>query len=152
MKKKEVTVVKLFRIASALYRKGIPLLPYALQWLIRRIYSADIPYRMLAGENLHLGHGGLGIVIHPRCVIGNNVTIAQHVTIGGNKGSAGVPKIGNNVYIGPGAKVLGEIIIGDNTIVGANAVVLKSVPDNIVVGGIPAKFLRRIADKDVYIN
>ena len=147
-----LNAVKLYRIANALFRKSVPLLPHALQFLIRIIYGGDIPYQMVAGGNLHLAHAGLGVVLHPRCVIGNNVTIAQHVTIGGNKGGTGVPKIGDNVYVGPGAKVLGEIVIGDNVIVGANAVVLKSVPDNVVVAGVPAKILRRLAEDDVYVN
>jgi len=145
-------IVKLYRIANCLYKKGIPLIPYVIQWFIRRFYSSDIPYQMEAGNQLHLGHGGLGIVIHPRCVIGENVTIAQHVTIGGNKGSISVPKIGNNVYIGPGAKILGEIVIGDNVIIGANAVVLESFPSNVVIVGIPGKILRRIKGDDIYVK
>ena len=147
-----VSIVKLYRLANRLYKKKVPLIPKIIQWLIRRLYSSDIPYQMEAGDQLHLGHGGLGVVIHPRCVIGNNVTIAQHVTIGGNKGSAGVPKIGNNVFIGPGAKILGEIIIGDNVIIGANAVVLKSFPSNVVVAGIPGRVLRKIKDDDIVIS
>ena len=144
------SIVKLYSIAHSLYKNRIPVAPHLITWFIRRYYNADIPHALEAGENLHLGHAGLGIIIHPRSVIGRNVTIAQHVTIGGNKGSIGVPKIGNNVYIGPGAKVLGEICIGNNVIVGANAVVLKSVENNVVVVGVPAKIVRRITKRDTY--
>jgi serine O-acetyltransferase len=146
--KRTPTIVRLYRTANVLHKKRIPLIPYALQWVIRRLYGADIPYQMEAGNQFLLGHSGLGIVIHARCVIGNNVTIAQHVTIGGSKGSIGVPKIGNNVYIGPGAIVLGDIIIGDNVVIAANAVVLTSIPSNVVVAGVPAKKIRGITDED----
>ena len=147
---KKDTVVKLYRLAHLLYKINVPFLPYIIQWTIRRMYCADIPYKMMSGKFLHLGHSGLGIVIHPRCVIGENVTIAQQVTIGGNKGSLEVPRIGNDVYIGPGAKLLGGIIIGNNVIIGANAVVLKSVPDNVVVAGVPGKILREVRKDDIY--
>ncbi len=149
--KRTPSIVTFYRVANFFYKKKVPIIPYVFQWSIRRYYGADIPYQITAGKHLHLGHSGLGIVIHPRCVMGNNVTIAQHVTIGGSKGSIGVPKIGNNVYIGPGAKVLGDIVIGDNVIVGANAVVLESVQGNVVVGGVPAKILREINEDDIYV-
>ena len=120
-----------------------------IKWLIRIIYSADIPYQIVAGDNIHFAHSGLGIVIHPRVLIGNNVTIGQHVTIGGSMGKYGVPIIGDNVFISTGAKILGEIGIKNNVVVGANSVVTKSVPNNTVVGGVPAIKIREISDKEM---
>lgn len=77
--------------------------------------------------------------------IGTDCWINQQVTIG-YKDDGGIPTIGDNVHICAGAKVLGDIKIGNNVIVGANAVVVKDVPDNCVVGGVPAKIIRRIED------
>lgn len=78
-----------------------------------------------------LGHGILGIVISSDAYIGYNVYISHQVTIGASKG--GAPTIGNNVYIGPGAKLFGEIHIGNNVRIGANCVVFSDIPDNATV-------------------
>ena len=91
----------------------------------------------------------MGIVIHRRVVIGDNCEIAQHVTIGGRSGHADVPVIGNQVFIGAGAKVLGPIRIGDGAIIGANAVVLKDVPPLAVVAGVPARIIKYQAPEQV---
>jgi serine O-acetyltransferase len=105
-------------------------------------YGIDIPYRTQIGSGFYIGHFG-GIVVHPNVVIGNNCNISQGVTIGQtNRGAlAGTPVIGDNIFIGPGAKIIGNIRIGNNVAVGANAVVTKNVPDNAVVAGVPARIL-----------
>lgn len=73
-------------------------------------------------------------------MIGKNCTIFQCVTIGSIKGE-GAPKIGDNVVISSGAKVIGRVTIGNNVMIGANAVVVHDLPDNAVAGGVPAKIL-----------
>jgi len=88
-------------------------------------------------------HGGIGVVLHPDCKIGERVMIGQGVTIGGTFGS-GTPIVGSDVWIGPGVRILGDVTIGSNCIIGANAVVTRDVPDNSVVGGVPAKLLKTI--------
>ena len=94
------------------------------------------------GAGFYIGHFG-GIFINRNVIIGDNVNINHDVTIGiQNRGERkGSPTIANNVYIGPGAKLFGNIKIGDNAAVGANAVVTKDVPENAVVVGIPAKII-----------
>lgn len=94
------------------------------------------------GKGTKFGYGGIAVVIHARAVIGNNCIIGQCVTIGGKSKHKNVPRIGNNVQISIGAKILGPITIGDNVIVGANAVVVKDVPANCIVAGVPAKIIR----------
>lgn len=74
--------------------------------------------------------------------IGDHCMVGQQVTIGTNF-REGKPRIGNNVKIMPGAKVLGDINLGDNVVVGANAVVIRNVPANCVVGGVPARIIKR---------
>lgn len=93
-------------------------------------------------ESPVLPHGINGIVIHPTCVIGKNVTIMHQVTIGTRKVNKSAV-IGDNVFIGAGAKILGDISIGNNVKIGANAVVLEDIPDNSTVVGNPARIIRR---------
>jgi serine O-acetyltransferase len=78
------------------------------------------------------------IVVSPEARIGANCRIHPSTSIGYYNGA---PTIGNNVYIGPGAKLFGKITIGNNVTIGANAVVNKDVPDNVTVGGVPAKII-----------
>ena len=94
------------------------------------------------GPGLHIGHCG-GIVVNNRCVIGRNCNISHEVTLGQtNRGkSKGCPVIGNDVYIGPGAKVIGAITVGDNAAIGANCVVTHDVPAKAVVVGVPGKII-----------
>ncbi len=138
---KETKILKMYRIANFLYRKKIPLIPKIITKLIRIIFSAEIPCSCKLGCGVQLKHGGLGVVIHDRAVIGNNTTIFQHVTIGGRE-NRGVPQIGENVYIGAGACILGNVKVGNNVKIGANSIVIKDVPDSVTVGGIPAKILK----------
>ncbi len=96
------------------------------------------------GPGLRIFHGD-GIVIASGVVIGRGMTIEHQVTIGnriGHEGELGCPTIGDDVFIGVGAKVLGAIRVGNNVRIGANAVVLHDVPDNATVVGIPGKVVR----------
>ena len=97
-------------------------------------FGIDIPFTAEIGKGFYIGHFGQ-IIVNQNCVIGNNCNISQGVTLGQtNRGKrAGSPTIGNNVYIGPGAKIIGGINIGDNVAIGANCVVTKDAPENAVV-------------------
>ncbi|WP_053375561.1 serine O-acetyltransferase [Paenibacillus sp. FJAT-27812] len=103
-------------------------------------YGISISPATDIGKGFYIGHYG-GIVISSKAKIGDNCVIMQGVTIGAsNRGkSKGVPTIGNNVYMGAGAKIIGAITIGDHAAIGANAVVTRDVPNNGVVSGIPAE-------------
>ncbi|MCD7785685.1 MAG: serine O-acetyltransferase [Oscillospiraceae bacterium] len=93
-----------------------------------------------------LAYGGVGVVIHKNAVIGKDCIIESNVTIGGRNNIPGAPVIGDNVFIGTGAKILGNIRIGSGSIIGANAVVIYDVPEKCSVGGIPAKILHENID------
>ena len=128
-------------------------IPYNyLYFLFGVVIGIDIPLVTEIGPGLYIGHSG-GIVIHPGAVLGSNCNISQGITIGegGRAGERGVPRIGDRVYIGPGAKVFGAITIGNDVAIGANAVVNKTVPDNAVVGGVPAVELSMEGSRDFVI-
>lgn len=115
-------------------------------------YGIDIPYQTRIGSGFYIGHYS-GIFVSGKVIIGKNCNISHGATIGETvRGKRmGCPTIGDNVYIGPGAKIIGGITIGNNVAVGANAVVTKNVPDNAVVVGIPAKVISRNGSAG-YIN
>lgn len=125
-------------------------------WMMVRHYmfkfGIQIGYTVEIGPGFYIGHFG-GIIINSRVVIGKNCNISQGVTIGKmNRGDKkGVPIIGDNVFMGPGAKIIGNIRIGNNAAIGANAVVINDVNDNEAVGGIPAKVLSNEGSEG-YIN
>lgn len=146
-----MNLIKLHNIGSTLYRKKIPLLPTIIRYLIFLIYNSDVPCSVKIGKGTVFGHTGIGVVVHPRVVIGENCIVGQGITIGGRSRAYEVPVIGNRVYIGAGARVLGPIKIGNNVIIGPNAVVIKDVPDNTIVGGIPAKVLKDNIDFYDYV-
>jgi serine O-acetyltransferase len=134
--------IVLYYLANWLYRHRVPLVPRVLQGCLFLLCNAVVPCQANLGKGCQLGHGGSGVVIHPKATLGENVMIAQQVTIVGRSTQQSVPTIGSDVYIGAGAKVLGPITVGDGCVIGANAVVIKSVPPRCVVAGVPARVIR----------
>jgi serine O-acetyltransferase len=115
-------------------------------------YGMDISRDARIGSGFYIGHFG-GIFVNKDVVIGDNCNISQGVTLGRqNRGArVGCPVIGNNVYIGPGAKIIGNVHVGDNAAIGANAVVVNDVAANTSVGGIPARPISDLGS-DGYVN
>ena len=106
------------------------------------IYSgASISPRAVIGQGLYINH--FGSIFVGAVIIGENCNLSQEVTIGvaGRGSQRGMPTIGNRVYLAAGAKIFGQVSIGDDVAVGANAVVTKSIPDCAVVVGVPAKII-----------
>lgn len=142
------------RLAHKLYNKGFILLPRLISQFARFITGIEIHPGAKIGDGLFIDHG-TGVVIGETAEIYNNVTIYQGVTLGGTGKQKGKrhPTVGNNVVVSTGAKVLGNIIIGDNARIGAGSVVLRDVPPNTTVVGIPGKIVVReginVADRDV---
>lgn len=106
---------------------------FVLNLLIQMMWGIEIPRATSVGPGLFIGHFG-GITISASAVLGNNCSVSQNVTIGvaGSGDRLGVPVIGDDVYIAPGARLFGRITIGNNVKIGANAVIYRSVPDNCV--------------------
>lgn len=139
------------------FRERKWLLPlYLLAWL--RLMKIDhnsgiqIPAATQIDNGFYIGHHGT-IVVNGGTVIGRNVNISQGVTLGqANRGGhKGVPTIGDNVYIGPGAKIIGAVKVGNNVAIGANAVVTHDVPDNACVAGVPARIIS-MDGSEGYVN
>jgi len=125
---------------------GVPLFPRMLYVFNRVVFSIALPPTVAVGKNVLFGYSGLGIVVHARVAIGNNVKISQNVTLGGRSGYLEVPIIEDDVDIGAGACVLGPVRIGRGAKIGANAVVLKDVPAGAIAVGVPARILTSVQD------
>jgi serine O-acetyltransferase len=115
-------------------------------------YGIDISRDARIGSGFYIGHFG-GIFVNAEVVIGDNCNISQGVTLGRqNRGEReGCPTIGDNVYIAPGAKIIGRISVGDRAAVGANAVVVSDVTPGTTVGGVPARPISA-SGSDGYVN
>lgn len=132
-----------FRISHWLRSKGIPFFPRAISQLARWVTGIEIHPAAKIGTGFFIDHG-MGVVIGETAEIGDYVTLFQGVTLGGTGKERGKrhPTLGNHVVVGAGAKILGGIRVGDNVKIGANSVVLKSVPSNSTVIGVPARIIK----------
>lgn len=133
-----------YRFAHRLYKWHIPLIPRIISYITRIITGIEIHPGARIGRKFFIDHGE-GVVIGETTVIGDNVLIYQQVTLGGTGKEHGKrhPSLGNNVIVGAGAKVLGNIEIGANTRIGAGSVVVDNVPENSTVVGIPGRVVQR---------
>ena len=127
-----------YRVAHALVRLHVPLIPRMLMTVARWMTGIEIHPAAKIGRGLFIDHG-MGVVIGETAVVGTDVTLFQGVTLGGTGKQRGKrhPNIGNRVVVGAGAKVLGNITVGDDSMIGANAVVVRDVPPHSTVVGVP---------------
>ena len=132
-----------YTIKSGLLRKPFSLLYKILYKFIQVITGIELPCEVTVGKNFRIDHFG-GVIISGFASFGDNCVIRDGVTVGLRRVDDPVaPQIGHNVDIGTGAKVLGGITIGDNVVIGANAVVLEDVPPNSIAVGVPARIKSR---------
>ncbi len=136
------------RIAHRLWMMNLRLLGRLLAQFSRWITGVEIHPGAIIGHGFFIDHG-MGVVIGETTEIGDFVTLFQGVTLGGTGKEKGKrhPTLGNHVVVGTGAKVLGNIRIGDFVKVGANSVVLRSVPSNSTVIGIPGRIIKTVGDR-----
>lgn len=138
------------------YRRKNRFLFYFFALWLRHLkfkYGFDISYRTKIGKGLYIGHFG-GIVIHGDAEIGEFCNLSQGMTIGvlARGKNTGIPKIGNRVFIGPGAAILGGISIGDDVLIGTNAIVTFDVPDHSVVAAPLASIISDKGSGEYIIN
>ncbi|CEG24453.1 Serine acetyltransferase [Planococcus massiliensis] len=128
------------RLAHFFFKKKLFFIARAISQISRFFTGIEIHPGAVIGRRFFIDHG-MGVVIGETCIIGDNVTLYQGVTLGGTGKERGKrhPTLEDNVLVATGAKVLGSIIVGENSKVGAGSVVLKSVPANATVVGIPGK-------------
>ncbi|MFD2646440.1 serine O-acetyltransferase [Devosia albogilva] len=134
--------IQTHRFAHAMHKAGRRDFALYLQSRSSQVFQVDINPAVPMGKGIMLDHG-TGLVIGETAVVGDNVSMLQNVTLGGTGKSDQDrhPKIGNGVLIGAGAKVLGNIRIGECSRIGAGSVVLKEVPPRVTVAGVPAKVI-----------
>lgn len=142
-----------YRIAHFFYKHKFFFIARLVSQLSRFFTGIEIHPGAKIGRGLVIDHG-MGVVIGETAEVGDNVLIYHGVTLGGTGKDKGKrhPTVGNNVVIGSGAKILGPIKIGDNSKIGANAVVLKEVPEGATAVGIPAKIIVRSKAKIIEIK
>ncbi len=136
--------IRLHRLANKFYNKKMY---FMARWISQRASKKtgiEIHPAVKIGKRFFIDHG-TGVVIGETCVIGDDVTIYQGVTLGGTGKDSGKrhPTIGNNVMIGAGAKVLGPLNIGDNSKIASGAVVLNDIPPDSTAVGVPARVVKR---------
>lgn len=111
--------------------------------LFNWVFGIDIPDKTNIGKGFKVFHGQ-GLVINKNSKIGNNVLVRHNTTIGNSRHGGGSPVIKDDVQIGANSVVIGEITIGKNSIIAAGSVVIKDVPENVIVAGNPAKIVKQI--------
>jgi serine O-acetyltransferase len=146
------------RLTNHVRQKGLIWRPwyYLCRAILHRYslkYGISIPYNTRVGPGLYIGHYG-GIVLNDRAVIGCDCNLNHGVTVGVKYGgkNPGVPVIGDRAFLGPGCVIIGGIKLGNDVAVGANAVVVESVPDCGVVAGVPARLMSTRGSSEYVIN
>ncbi len=137
-----VHAILLYRVAHWLYISGFKLIATVISQISRWLTGIEIHPACFIGKGLLIDHGS-GVVIGETAIIGDDCTIFQGVTLGGTGKGRGKrhPTLCNGVFVGAGAKILGNIEIGNNVKIGANAVVLSDVPDGATAVGVPARVI-----------
>lgn len=136
------------RLTHGLHNMGVPLLPRLVSMFNRWLTGIEIHPGAQIGGGFFIDHG-MGVVIGETSIIGDNCTLFHQVTLGGTGKETGKrhPTLLDNVVIGAGAKILGNITLGNNVYVGSNSVVLTDVPDDCTVVGIPGRIVKARGEK-----
>ncbi len=144
------SIFDLYTMANDFKSRGELILSDSTSRLIKLLHNSSVPLSVSLGRGVSFGYGGIGVIIHEDAVIYDYVKIGSNVTVGGGRSQIingtlkRVPVIGSRVYIATGAKILGGVEVGHHSIVGANAVVITSVPPYSIVAGNPAKVVATI--------
>lgn len=140
--------ILLHRVAHWLHILGLPFVPRLISHLARFLTGIEIHPGAQIGRGVFIDHG-MGVVIGETAIVGDYVLIYQGVTLGGTGKETGKrhPTLGENVVVGAGAKVLGNLLIGNNVRIGAGSVVLRDVPSDCTVVGVPGRIVYRSGER-----
>ena len=139
-----VDALSFYRVGHWCLRHRLPIVPRLFQAMGLVLCNASIQPSAEIGAGTVVAFRGLGVIIQGYARIGSYVMIGPHVLIGSRDPyKGGIPVIGDDVYIGAGAKILGHLTVGDGAVIGANAVVLDDIPPHCAAAGIPAHIVRR---------
>lgn len=146
----------LYRIGHWGRKHHLRVLAGLCERLMRHLCLCWISTETQIGGGLRIAHG-IGLIIGDGTIIGKNCDVRQNTTLGGNYGKVAPdgrrkPLLGDNISVGAGAVILGPVKIGSNSIVGANAVVTKDFPENVIIGGVPAKIIKERWDESTGRN
>jgi putative colanic acid biosynthesis acetyltransferase WcaB len=143
---KGMIIMILFRIASYFYKNRVlKIVGYPYMFFYKHFtqifFSIELPYELSIGPGLKIYHG-IALIVHEDTVIGKNCVLRQSTTIGNAHVGTKCPKIGDNVEVGCNVCIIGDVVVGNNAIIGAGSVIVKNVPQNSVVAGNPGKVIK----------
>jgi len=152
-------IVLSYRVGHAIagmplpWRRALRLVHGPIHGILQIAGGIELPVNAKIGGGLHLRHTN-GVVVHPEAEVGMDCNLSQGVTIGiGGRGERrGVPRVGDRVYFGPGAKVFGPIVVGDDVAIGANSVVNRDVPPRAVAVGVPFRVVSLEGSFDLVVT
>jgi serine O-acetyltransferase len=128
-----------YRLARRLHLWRVPLLPAVISRCSQALFHCYLPHSAEIGPGFDVGYHGIGVIVHARAKIGKNVFLGPGVVIGGRSQSPDVPILEDNIYVAAGAKILGGLRVGAGSVIGANAVLIESLPPRSIAAGVPAK-------------
>lgn len=131
-------IMRLHRISAAFYRWRLPIVGRLVEGVIRVVFGAVIPGRARISPTAFFEHSGVGVVLNELSVIGDGCRIGVHVVLGGKAPIKGAPHLEEGVIVHSGAKLIGPIRIGRDTVIAANAVVIEDLAPKVLAAGVPA--------------
>jgi serine O-acetyltransferase len=141
--------INIYRIGHFFYNKNMRRISKVFDYINLLLFNSYIPSSCKIGKDTLIAYGGIGVVIHSRAIIGDHCMIGQGITIGGRNGETDVPTIEDNVYLGAGCRIIGDIKVGHDSIVAPNSVVTKSFAPYSVLAGVPAKVINEITKENI---
>lgn len=141
--------ITIYKVGRWFYKKKLVILSKIFDYINLLLHNSYIPSSCNIGKDTVIAYGGIGLVIHARACIGEHCMIGQGITIGGRNGELGVPIVQDNVYLGAGCRIIGDITIGHDSIIAPNSVVTKNVDPYSVLAGIPARTINRITKDNI---
>lgn len=141
--------LKVYRISNFFYRYKLKKISKIIDIINYYLHNSILPGSCVIEKDTKVAYGGIGMVIHARTKIGEHCMLGQGITIGGRNGEKEVPIIERNVYIGAGARIIGNITIGHDSIIAPNSVVLKDVKPFSIIAGIPGEKINTITKHNI---